>query len=436
MALKRPTPKLIRRWRGIDWSVSCLMFATMTFFMGIAAFNTQANLLFAVFGLMMGVLIFSLFLSAMMVRHLKIRREMPDSASVGQPAVITYTLTNRKSVLPSLSVSLAEVEFPGVQAFRDRPVAYFLHVSVGKPAISAIEVVPIKRGQHMLGWLQYCTNFPFGYFRIAAIARSEQTFVVYPAIAQVNASILRLFRPANITGLSIRPRRGGSDEFFGLQEYRQGDNPRLIYWKRSAHTGTLVLREMSRVSPPRLVIALDTQVPAGELLGSPQAADLFVERAISMAGSLCSYAIEHDLQVGLIAANGDDRGGTTLIPVSLGKRHRRDLMNLLAGLGRNTSVGAHEVLARADELMDSQVTVVQISAFGGSGGSGGAGAPSSRAAGSSISTPTPAARSTQGTVVVLTAQSPESLSYFEFPPASGLGPTVATSAPTASPKAI
>ena len=55
----------------------------------------------------------------------------------------------------------------------------------------------------------------------------------------------------------LRPRRGGQDEFYGVKEYRRGENPRWIYWKRSARTGTLVTREMTLVTPPRILLLVE-----------------------------------------------------------------------------------------------------------------------------------------------------------------------------------
>ena len=58
----------------------------------------------------------------------------------------------------------------------------------------------------------------------------------------------------------MRPRRGGQDEFYGVKEYRTGENPRHIYWRRSARTGVLVAKEMTQVSPPKLLLLVDTNV--------------------------------------------------------------------------------------------------------------------------------------------------------------------------------
>ena len=47
----------VRRRPSLDFSITGLVYCSMMMFMGLAAVNTQANLLFGVFGLMIGVLI-------------------------------------------------------------------------------------------------------------------------------------------------------------------------------------------------------------------------------------------------------------------------------------------------------------------------------------------------------------------------------------------
>ncbi len=62
-ALSQPRPRL-RRKSYRDFSLTGLIYTCMMLFMGMAAVNSQANLLFAVFGLMVGILLVSSFISA------------------------------------------------------------------------------------------------------------------------------------------------------------------------------------------------------------------------------------------------------------------------------------------------------------------------------------------------------------------------------------
>ena len=148
----------------------------------------------------------------------------------------------------------------------------------------------------------------------------------------------------------MRPRQGGTDEFYGVKEYRQGENPRWIYWRRSARTGVTVAKEMTQVSPPRLMLMLDTFV--GDRTSESHAS---VEKTIAMAASLANFALEAGLSVGLHAW----ADGWLSVSPNRGKRQRRDLLAQLARLPLNTTHNAQELVdaARAS-LADGTTPVV------------------------------------------------------------------------------
>jgi uncharacterized protein (DUF58 family) len=149
----------------------------------------------------------------------------------------------------------------------------------------------------------------------------------------------------------MRPRQGGTDEFYGVKEHRQGDNPRWIYWRRTARTGVVVAKEMTQVSPPRLLLLVDTFVPdrSAESHGS-------VERTIAMAASLGNYALEAGLSVGLFVWSN----GWLPVPANRGKRHRRDLLAVLAQLPLNTSHPPQELVDASRTSLSSGTTPVLL----------------------------------------------------------------------------
>src|SRR5687767_7394165 len=100
----------VRRRPGLDFSLTGLVFIAMMLFMGLAAINSQANLLFGVFGLMIGILVVSYFISLVVVRRVAVRRVMPEFGVVGRPLPISYEFHNRKRYWPSLSVCLSEID--------------------------------------------------------------------------------------------------------------------------------------------------------------------------------------------------------------------------------------------------------------------------------------------------------------------------------------
>ncbi len=317
-------------------------------FMGLAAINSQANLLFGVFGLMIGILLVSGVVSRSVLRGLTLSRGLPETAIVGIPAIITYEIRNAKKFWPSLSATVAELD--GVEAFRVQPQGYMLHAAPRMSAIIPAQVIPKRRGLHQLNRHQISTSFPFGFIKRAVERREPESILVYPAICDINPKLMQIMRSADSTGATMRPRRGGSDEIYGLKEFRQGESPRFIYWKRSARTGTLVSKEMTHVSPPKILLVVDTYI---EPTKRSRRTHADVERVIAMAASLANRALEAGLSVGLVCWSGE----WIKIPAGRGKRHRRDLLALLARLPLNAA-GSREALMRESSTMqESSVTM-------------------------------------------------------------------------------
>jgi uncharacterized protein (DUF58 family) len=378
---------LVRRRPSLDFSITGLIYCSLMMFMGLAAINSQANLLFGVFGLMIGILLVSVVVSRSVLKKVALNRLLPESAVVGLPTFITYELHNEKHWAPSLSITVAELD--GVQAFMKQPQAYMLHAAPHMTAIVPAEVIPKRRGLHELDRYQISTSFPFGFIKRATELRRHESILIYPTIGQVDPKLLQLMRSAESTGATMRPRRGGMDEFYGLKEYRHGENPRYIYWRRSARTGTIVAKEMTHVSPPKIILLVDTYIPP-TARSSARHGD--VERGIAMAASLANHALEAQLSVGLIAWSSD---GWVKMPPNRGKRHRRDILTILARLPLNESHDAGELIGQAVELQESSTSCVLFTP--GEGGAMSSGRSS-------------------GSFVVIPADSPQSRKWFQFHP--------------------
>ena len=67
----------VRRKPSLDFSLTGLVYCSMMMFMGLAAINSQANLLFGVFGLMVGILL----ISGVVSRKVMQRPEGPPGAA-------------------------------------------------------------------------------------------------------------------------------------------------------------------------------------------------------------------------------------------------------------------------------------------------------------------------------------------------------------------
>lgn len=340
-----------------------LIYTAMMLFLGVAAINTQANLLFAVFGLMIGILLISGVISRLVIRRISLRRSLPDHGVVGRPMTATYEFTNHKRFWPSLSIVVLELD--GVEGFVQQPRGYLLHVAPGGTAATPVDFLPKRRGVHEFARYQLATSFPFGFVKRALTFSHRDRVLIRPPLAIVDRKLLRLCRAADSTGDTVRPRPGGQDEFYGVKEHRPGDNPRRIYWRRSARTGVLVSKEMAQVAPPRLLLLVDTRLPDNSLESHVR-----VERVIAMAGSLASAAWEDELSVGLCVWAGEWKS----IPPSRGRRHCDDLLSTLAQLPSNREFDVAGLMAQARPLLESKTTAVlftpEQSAAAGDGGRG------------------------------------------------------------------
>jgi uncharacterized protein (DUF58 family) len=345
------TATVMHRKPSLDFSLTGLIYCSMMLFMGLAAMNSQASLLFGVFGLMIGILLISGIISRMVLRRLTIHRLLPELAVVGHATTVAYEFQNDKRFWPSLSVCLAELD--GAEAFTRQPQSYMLHAAARMTATVPVEVLPKRRGLHELNRYQISTSFPFGFIKRAVERRQKDTMLVYPAIGQVDPRLMAMCRSADNAGATMRPRRGGQDEFYGVKEYRTGENPRWIYWRRSARTGVLVSKEMTQVSPPRLLLAIDNFVdPSARTLE----AHADIERAIAMAASVASQALEDGMSVGLLVWSGQ---WSTIAPAR-GKRHRRDVLAVLARLPMNTTMRTQALLDASRESAERGVTPVLV----------------------------------------------------------------------------
>ncbi len=330
-------PRRARVRPGLDFSLTGLVFCSMMMFLGLAAINSQASLLFGVFGLMIGVLLVSGVISRWVLRGVTIERRPPETAQVGRLTRIRYRVDNRKRFWPTFSLTIAELDVGGRGKVFDRqPHAYVLHVAGGMAAEVAADIVPVHRGWIELDRLQLSTSFPFGFIKRAIVRRVSDRLLVGPPRTPLEPTALNHFFSAESTGLSQRPRTGGNDELFGLREYRPGDSPRDVHWRRSARllavpkasrtAAPLVVRQMHRVSPPRLVV-----IPVMRAREQTKESLAEVEKNLAVAASLIAGAADRGISVGLLLRAPDAAVGRWQeFRPERGKRQRRELLSVLA----------------------------------------------------------------------------------------------------------
>ena len=307
------------RRRTYEVTLAGLLFFGVTGFVLLAAINTGTNPLYFAFGLMSGAMLVSIFMGAFMLHKVEIERITSDHAAAGEPTDVHYRLTNRKRWWPSFAIRVGESRWQG--ELRLPPTGYCLHLSPGETATIMSRLVPACRGILELREIHSACSFPFGFINRSLHDLTPHRIVVYPRIGQLNRQIALRCREITTTGPMTSEIRGGNDEFYGLREYRAGDNVKTIHWRRTARTGELLVRELTSDAPPQMIIALDLRSWRTRPDGLAD-----VERAIEFAAALVCYGYMENFAFGLSIVGLDSAA------LALPRRGREQRARLLEAL--------------------------------------------------------------------------------------------------------
>jgi len=324
------------------------VFLLVSVLFGVASVrNQEAPLMFVMFGMMMGALMISITLSGRALAGIRVIRSMPSRTWQGEVVNLGYYVDNTRKRGACMGLTLGEMPPEGVETVG----GYCMHIRARTKFRAAGRLTPRRRGRITLNSISLSTTFPFGLVRADRKVTQTTSIVVWPARGRLKQ---RLLHRGAVETSSAPPSQasGGSDEFFGLREYRPGDNPRWIHWRRSATRRAPVVREMARPLPETLWVLVDarateqsTQDPA------------LCERVLRLAATLIDHAFIRSYHVGLGLADTD---GPRLWAPASGRGQRNDLLDALSDADANTPVAIEEVLARMDPraLRQAQVVVV------------------------------------------------------------------------------
>jgi len=316
---------------------------------GMVAVNSGLGLLMIMLGALLGALHVSAVLSRRMISHVGVRREIPERCRQNERVSIGYVLASARGGGASLAIQVEELP-PARLAV---PSSACGHLPGRESFLVRSEVVPLHRGRMALRGVRLATVFPFGLVRARKVFEQKASLVVWPARGRLKRGLLGKGE-AQSTSTVPSSRSGGTDEFFGLREYRPGDSTRWIHWRRSAGRRMPVVREMSRPRPRTLWVVLDTLLDgrAGRNWASR-------ERAIRMAATIIEDALAAGFRVG--AAWAGRRRCEVILPAERrGQLHH--LLDALAEVDDNDRRGLGEAVAMLSPRWLHQAHVVVVSA--------------------------------------------------------------------------
>lgn len=321
--------KVRRRYR---FRAPAYVYLFITVLVALGAFNSQNNLLFWAFGFSLAIMLVSGVISGVMLMGVRVEREPLGVAQVGRGLTFAYRVWTRSRLIPTFALAIEEVEGRSAGGSRPwqelvpGPRAFVAHVGRRGEALATTEVRPVGRGVAEFVGVRVSSGFPFGLIGKLVEFDQPARVIVRPCAATVGPGVLAGSSGAGSSGVPTR-RAGAGEEFFALRAYVPGDSWRSIAWKNTARRGTLLVRQTTAPSPPRLMVVLET-APSGTDAAA-------YERAVSAAAGVVLAARAQGLAVGL----GVPSAGLLETPRAYSGEPGR-LMDQLGLLGSSEAEGA------------------------------------------------------------------------------------------------
>ncbi|MBK8652253.1 MAG: DUF58 domain-containing protein [Elusimicrobia bacterium] len=213
----------------------------LAFGIGFAAMNTGNNLLYIIFGLLLGMILASGFVSEGVLRPVRVSLLWPGEIFAGAPFPLRVIINN-PSRRPLIGLQAWATVTPPGSVAAETPPAAFLYVPARSQAGRDIPLAASARGDLRLVHIRVGTLFPFGFSRNPP-RPFDEVRVVYPARVPVPRRALAVESPSPRQSTD---RRGAGDAFWGLRDFQEGDSPRRVAWKSAARLGRLIVRENER----------------------------------------------------------------------------------------------------------------------------------------------------------------------------------------------
>jgi uncharacterized protein (DUF58 family) len=278
------------RWTREGVIYFCVWFGLL--FVGL---QQQINLILLVAGLAAGPMVGSIFVSAGMLRKLRISRRIPPYVFSGEQLSIDYGLENDRRWSAALAMVLTDEMIPEDRSATGpsglSPAAYFPRVAGRSKARVRWQGLAPRRGKYRFRTLDLATRSPFGLLERRVAIGAPAFLTVYPTIGHLTRRWQTIHREASETRRGTRHDLSTQQqEYHGLRDYRPGDSPRWIHWRTSARLGQPMVKEFEQQHEQDLAILLDPWLPRTKVTAEQREA---VEEAIKFVATVCFETCRH-----------------------------------------------------------------------------------------------------------------------------------------------
>ncbi len=261
-----------QRGQRILPTLSGTLLIALSLGIGMAAYNSANNILFITLSLLLACLILSGELSWLNFRGVAWRLELAPPLRAGHEAVVGLGLRNGKPFLPTYGLWFELLARPVEEGPPPPPKSTITGNDLGdldvraawKQAALAEQRGQLflrerldPRGELRLDWLFKPTKrgrlsvelagigsqFPFGFLRKHLTTELREERFVWPA--PVDYRRLAEAGARRTAGGERAARAGQGLDLLALRRYASGDSHRLIHWKASARSRTLLVRQFA-----------------------------------------------------------------------------------------------------------------------------------------------------------------------------------------------
>lgn len=321
--------------------------------MALVALSQNAYPVFFMFSALVAVIVVSYAAARLSPRGLRWRRSVSDRVFEGDAFAVRIELEN-KSRLPRFLLDIRD------------PLPEFLESSDGAefmvPALWPNETVTVayeararKRGVYDLGNLEVSVSDPFGMYPRFVPVQLPGEAVIYPRPVPLGGEVGQV--GVESRGLSTGERARASEsglDFYGVRDYRPGDELRRIHWPATAHHGKLTVIEFDRGTSEDVAVVLDTK--SGSHWGA--GADTTLEVGVRAAASLVHWALSSEGASFL--AYGAHTGPRSVAVERLDGEH--EVLEALARVKAESELPASHLLDWAGRLLPGRPSVFLITA--------------------------------------------------------------------------
>ena len=326
-----------------------LLFVCILFF--LIAWNREINLLYGMFALISATIIISHIYPRYSLRAVSVTRTLPSTAFEGDTISLDVNIINRAATSRHMIEVLDSV--PAAEPGMRTPMTFIAKLRGRKDRAYSFKVTCYKRGEYSIGPLTLTSSYPLGITSAEKSFSGEiQPLLVYPEMFDVSCFPFVSGSSFPASGQKAVSRAGGSEDFFGTREYREGDSLRYIHWPSTARHGELIVKEFEIRASSEVTFLIDLHRNSD--IGTEKESTL--EYAVKIAASLSKYAMQRGHSFQCIGYGMRPH----IVTYGKGESHLASVLETLARVRPDGSVPYSRAIRDTAEFLKDGSTLVLI----------------------------------------------------------------------------